>query len=177
MSWKKLSADRITFLKISSDDPYFSVEFEGEWWGDGVSIYSGKDSTLCCGVIQKIEKIIDENKKTFATLITRNPSFYILYFIFGLLTLLAVEVGTPFSLIDTWFPYLYLIFIIVYPGVAYLLRFLIIRFVTKQNIIILKNRRDVPNFLQRKKDEIVIAFLSGALFFIFGYILAKITAP
>lgn len=155
------TADRKTKnLKIQTSNPYMTIEFHKMW----AKIYVSVDDMLTTGLFHKIDEIINQSRRLI-------PFFYSYSFVWLVNILLPIESallnrdGKLFpEYIDTT---LYILW------VFWLARATYIRLVKHSSIQLIK-KEHVSSFLQRKRDDLILALLSalvGAILGIIGTIL------
>lgn len=154
--------------EITSHDPfYFSIDFN-DGFGDGICIYSGSDSVLAEGIIQKLGKIFLIRRRFFPFLVTKywvaiGIQFIIILFCFYFLAHAKISVSTYF--------------ILCFGGVilALFLMFLDSGKLIRKNIFYYKKKDDQPSFWIRKKDEIIVGLIVALVSVTITVIVTKLT--
>ncbi|MFY7735078.1 MAG: hypothetical protein ACOVSR_16495 [Bacteroidia bacterium] len=150
----------IKSLKIKTDEPYITIEFTKLW----TQIYFSSDEPFVTGLFHKINSIINNTKRLF-------PFFYSYYFVWTMnIFLLLINIinkdGRLFpEYIDTSIFILYFLWL---PRVLY------IRLVKHSSIQLLK-KEHVSNFFHRKRDDLILALVSGLFGAILGVLATILT--
>lgn len=153
--------------KISSSDPfYISIDFN-ESDGDGVYIYSGIDSALAEGIIQKLGKVLLVRKRILFYISKHWVALLVIILMYSIASYLFVkeiiERRTFSSLLIVAF-IIYSLLILLNSGILF-----------RKNISYYKNRVDQPSFWSRKKDEIIVGIITAIITVIITVIVTKLT--
>lgn len=146
----KFPGDRFPDVKIQGKDPYLSVDFRPY----EIQAYISESSLNQLGIISKVREIIKGRKKLRADF-----TLNVIYFA-------AIAVGT-WQLLNTH----YFIGALIIGSGFVTIPFSVRRGMKNNVIIYTKRRNEVRGFLERKKDDLVLAGISALLGAVFSYAL------
>lgn len=140
----------ITVLKMSINDPYFSIDFEPDY----ASIYASDDTFILRGLFEKVKKILmDKRRKLF--FLYQNSFFPGLMTGLSMLPLAAgIEENNIYLIISG--------FILLITSIIFWKKTHTIRF-SKYSMIYLSKSIEFPSFWKRRKDDIFLAVISAVI--------------
>lgn len=148
----------IKMLKINTHSPYISIELNKRW----ANLYTSSNKTFTAGIFYKIDKILTDSRRFLSF-------FYSYYFIFSaniiifLSNLLSKKWQLYPEYIDNTLNIIWFLWLIKIIYVRY----------NHHALIQLVKKGNAPNFFQRKKDDLILALVSGSIGAILGAIITK----
>lgn len=141
---------------------YFSVDFQDRF-GVGVNIYSSTNTVQALGLIHKVEDVIYKRKRRYYSIVV-NPHIFLPSLIGAQIIISFLNIKHILSEKGYWIAMgIDAIFFVV-------LMLLASGYLFRKNILYPKSKSQMPNFFERKKDDIfvgiflcIIAFLLGRL--------------
>ncbi|MGK0448547.1 MAG: hypothetical protein ACJA2M_002344 [Polaribacter sp.] len=143
-------------LEISSYNPHIRLDFEKLW----AKVYFSSDDVIMTGIYHKVEKIINNSRRIFSF----GYSYYFIWLIIFMnigLTITNSKLNLIPKSIENG------LFIISW---AWNFKVLYIR-LWKHSTINISRKNDNPNFFQRKKDELILTFITLVIGAVINYLL------
>ncbi len=151
-----LKLTQINELEVKTSSPYISIDFTRIW----ARVYVSSSETSNAGVFYKLDQIISRR--------TRKPRWKYSFYFFNITTIILLMNGMP--LIQRLFsrslnPYVSLTISAIW--FIWMIWFFYVRF-RQHTVIVLAHRNSEKPFLQRNKDNLILAIISALLGAILG---------
>ena len=148
--------DKIKLLEIKARKPYLTIEFRHFY----TKLYMSSNEIKDLGLLHELDIVLKKSQRSLSFLY----SSYVLYSVMLLFTIVAAFLRKFATISETIYSYSYIVIFFYFIVVTY------VRFFTYSTIY-LSSKRSKPNFLKRKKDDLILLVIGAIL----GAILTIIT--